>query len=76
MDGSWEAVPLPGVVGCYQPLCKGQSESFEVLLGAAAGCLAPFVEHKGIGDAAVQKEPEDLPAWYVYNVVFFSLETQ
>ena len=40
------------------------------LKAKAQSCLAPFVEHKGIGDTAVQKEPEDVPAWYVYNVAF------
>ena len=61
VDCCWEGVPLAGVVVANQCLCQLETEGLHTLSAPAPSWPAPPCQDKGIRDAAIHEEPEDVP---------------
>ena len=61
VDCCWEGVPLAGVVIAYQCLCQLETEGLHTLSAPASSWPALPHQDEGICDAAIHKEPEDVP---------------
>ena len=61
VDCCWEGVPLAGVVVANQCLCQLETEGLHTLSAPASSWPALPHQDEGVCDAAIHKEPEDVP---------------